>query len=419
MTDDFAIALLRDLFATALAAADPARLVPPALPERPAGPVTVLGAGKASAAMARAVENAWGPPMRGLVIVPDGYGARCDHVEIVEAAHPVPDERGLTAARRVLETARALGGDDYLLAPISGGGSALMTLPADDISIADLRELNRALLACGAAIDEINTVRKHVSAIKGGRLAEAAWPAPVLALLLSDVPGDDPAVIASGPTVADASTRAGALAVLRKYAIDPPASIARWLDDPRSETPKPGDTRLSKSGWRMTATPARALRRAARAARAMGLHVIDLGDRVQGEAREVARRHALLARALAERGTGRPALILSGGETTVTVRGKGRGGRNSEYALALAIALRGRDGVWALAADTDGIDGMEDNAGAVIAPDTIRRARAAGMNPQAFLMDNGAYDFFARAGGLVVTGPTRTNVNDFRAILVR
>ncbi len=420
MDDDAAIALLRDILATAIGAASPARLVPPALPPRPPGLVTVLGAGKASAMMARAVEQVWGPPMRGLVIVPDGCGADCRHVRIVEAAHPVPDGRGLAAARRVLETARALGEGDFLLAPVSGGGSALLSLPAPGVSLAEKRALGAALLRSGAPIGEINIVRRHISAIKGGRLAAAAWPAPVLTLLLSDVPGDDPSVIASGPTVPARSTPREARAILRKYGVAPPESIRRWLSDPRSAAPAPEDARLARARWRMIGTPARALRAAAAFARGRGLRVLNLGDRVSGEAREVARAHARLARAIAagRHPVKRPALVLSGGETTVTVRGKGRGGRNSEYALALAVALSGHRGIWALAADTDGVDGTEDNAGAFVTPRTLRRARAAGVNPLAHLAENDAYGFFARVGGLLHTGPTRTNVNDFRAILI-
>ncbi len=418
MDDNFAIPLLRDLFATALRSASPAELVPRALPPRPPGMVTVLGAGKASAAMARAVEEIWGPPLRGLVIVPDGYGVSCRHVEVVEAAHPVPDARGREAARRILGMARELGEGDFLLAPVSGGGSALMTLPAEAVPLADKQALNRELLKCGAAIDEINTVRRHVSAIKGGRLAEAAWPAPVLALLLSDVPGDDPAVIASGPTIPDPTTRGDAQAVLAQYGITPPDSVRRWLDDPRSETPKPGDERISRAAWKMIGTPAGALEAVAHRARRLGLRVVNLGDRVQGEAREVARRHARLARRIASSREGGPVLILSGGETTVTVRGRGRGGRNTEYALALALALGGHPRIHALAADTDGIDGTTEAAGALVRPDTLARARAMGLDPLRLLADNDACTFFGRLGDLVVTGPTRTNVNDFRAILI-
>ena len=412
--------ILRDLLDTALKAADPARLVPPALPPRPPGMVTVLGAGKASAAMALALERTWGEPMRGLVIVPDGYGAACRHVEIVEAAHPVPDERGLAAARRILKMAQSLDEEDFLLAPISGGGSALMTAPAAGIPLADMQALGRDLLRCGADIGEINTVRRHISAIKGGRLAAAAWPARTLALLLSDVPGDDPAAIASGPTVGDPTSCRDARAILRKYGLAPPASIRAWLDDPRSQTPSPGDERLSRSDWRMIATPARALSAAAARARALGLNVLNLGDEITGEARAVARHHARLARAMAcaAHPMKRPALILSGGETSVTVRGKGKGGRNCEYALALAIALGGAGGIHALAADTDGLDGFTAAAGAMITPRTLRRARAAGLSPRAALLANDSGSLFARLGDLVHTGPTLTNVNDFRAILV-
>ena len=423
MKDFFAQALLRDLFATALAAADPVRLVPPALPPRPAGMVTVLGAGKASAAMAAAVERAWGPPLRGLVIVPDGYGAPCRYVEVVEAAHPVPDQRGVKAARRILEMARRLGGEDFLLALISGGGSSLMALPAAGLSLADKQAMGRALLASGADISEINTVRRHLSAIKGGRLAAAAHPAPVLALLLSDVPGDDPATIASGPTIGDATTRHQAAATLRRYAIAPPPAVARWLADPRAETPKPGDPRLAAARWRMVGTPKRALRAAAASARRLGLRVLFLGDALAGEASHMARRHALLARALAagHHPLRPPALILSGGEATVTLGAAGQGGRggpNTEYALSLALALNGHAGIHALAADTDGADGASGAAGAFIGPRTLARARALGLDPRAMLARHDAATLFAATGDLLRTGPTLTNVNDFRAILV-
>ncbi len=423
MKEFSAPALLRDLFATALAAADAARLVPPALPPRPAGMVTVLGAGKAAAAMAAAVERAWGPPLRGLVIVPDGHGLPCRWIEVVEAAHPVPDARGERAARRMLAMARGLGEDDMLLAPISGGGSSLMALPAPGITLADKQAVSRALLASGADIGEINTVRRHLSAIKGGRLAAAAHPAPVLALLLSDVAGDDPATIASGPTMGDATSRHEARAILRRYAITPPPAVARWLDDPRSETPSPQDPRLRRAEWRMIATPKRALRAAAARARRAGLRVLCLGDALRGEARHVARRHALLARAVAagHHVLRPPALILSGGEVTVSLGAAGQGGRggpNTEYALALALALGGHGNIHALAADTDGTDGASGAAGAIIGPDTLARARARGLDPRALLAGHDSAALFEATGDLLKTGPTLTNVNDFRAILV-
>ncbi len=411
---------LRMLFDAAVVAADPTHCVPPHLPVRPRGRTVVVGAGKASAAMARAVERHWQGEVNGLVVTRYGHGVACDKIEIVEAGHPVPDEAGLVAAGRILDLAKSLGADDLLLCLISGGGSALLTLPAPGISLDDKQAVNRALLRCGASIGEMNCVRKHLSAIKGGRLAAAAAPAQVVSLLISDVPGDDPAVIASGPTVPDPTSFADAREILSRYGITPPVSVSDHLAAALMESPKIGDPRLVDGITHMIAKPQTSLEAAARAAEAVGVSALILGDAIEGEAREVGVVHAGMAQACAAHGhPGKPPLVLlSGGETTVTVRGKGRGGRNGEFALGLAIALDGNPRVHALAADTDGIDGSEDNAGVLVAPDTLARARAAGVDPREALANNDAYSLFAAVDGLVVTGPTCTNVNDFRAVLV-
>jgi hydroxypyruvate reductase len=405
--------LLRSLFDAAVAAADPRLCVPGKLPVPPKGRTVVVGAGKASAAMAEAVEANWRGPLSGLVITRYGHSARCRSIEIVEAAHPVPDERGRDAALKIRELVRGLTADDLVLCLISGGGSALLAAPAPGLTLADKQAVSRGLLASGAPISAMNCVRKHLSALKGGRLAAAAFPAEVVSLIISDVPGDDPAVIASGPTVPDPTTREDAIAILRRYRLDVPDRVWRFLESDAAETPKPGDLRFARVRAEIIATPSRSLAAAERLAEAAGYSVVNLGDRVEGEAREIAREHAQLARRTAS-GT----IILSGGETTVTLKGKGRGGRNCEYALALAIALGGDPRISAIACDTDGIDGSEDNAGAIVAPDALARARRLGLDPEAFLDNNDAYSFFEALGGLVVTGPTRTNVNDFRAIMV-
>lgn len=405
--------LLKDLFSAAVAAADPALRVPPFLPKPPKGRTLVVGAGKASAAMALAVEEHWKGPLSGLVITRYGHGAPCKKIEIVEASHPVPDANGRDAALRMGELVKGLTADDLVLCLISGGGSALLAAPAPGLTLADKQNVNRQLLSCGAPISEMNCVRKHLSALKGGRLAAAAWPAQIVSLVISDVPGDDPAIVASGPTVPDPTTRQDALAILRKYKFDLPAHVWAFLETPAAETPKPGDPRFAKVRTEMIAAPAQSLAAAAKIAAEAGYRVIDLGDRIEGEARDVAREQA--AQALATKG---PAVILSGGETTVTLKGKGRGGRNAEYALALALALDGKASISAIAGDTDGIDGSEDNAGALVMPDTLARAKAKGIDAEAYLANNDAYSFFAGIGDLVVTGPTRTNVNDFRAILI-
>jgi hydroxypyruvate reductase len=423
MKDADARALLRDLFDAALAAARPATCLAPYIDklQPPKGRTVVIGAGKASAAMARAVEDRWHHPIEGLVVTRYGYGETCKHIEIVEAAHPVPDEKGSAAAGRLLEKVKGLSPDDLVLCLISGGASALITLPAPGLSLSDLQEINRALLRSGANIGDMNTVRKHLSAIKGGRLAVAAQPARVLSWLISDVPNDDPGVIGSGPTVPDPTTFADALAVLAKYRIDPPAAVRRHLEAGAAgkieETPKPGDLRLARVETVLVATPKRSLEAAAALARSRGFGVVVLGDNLEGEARELGALHAHQALDIAAKG-GKPTVVLSGGETTVTVRGKGRGGRNVEYLLAEAIAANGAPGIWGLAADTDGVDGAEEIAGAVFTPDTLARARAKGRDPQAMLDDNDGHGFFGTLGDSLVTGPTRTNVNDFRATLI-
>jgi hydroxypyruvate reductase len=413
-------AFLSGLFAEAVSAADPGRCVPPHLPGPPKGRTLVIGAGKAAAAMARAVEERWPGELSGLVVTRYGHGAPCRRIEVVEAAHPVPDEAGRAAAGRILRMVEGLTSDDLVLVLVSGGGSALLALPAEGVSLADKQQVNRALLKSGAGIDEMNCVRKHLSAIKGGRLAAAAYPARVVTLVISDVPGDDPAVVASGPTVADPTTCADALAILEKYRIVVPPIVQAVLESGVSETPKPGDIRFAHCETHVVATAHASLVAAAAAARAAGVAPLVLGDAIEGESREVAKAMAGIARSCAAHGVpaAPPCVLISGGETTVTVRGKGRGGRNAEFLLALAVALDGHAGIHAVACDTDGIDGSEDNAGALLAPDTLGRARAASVDAKARLADNDGYGFFAALGDLVVTGPTRTNVNDFRAILV-
>ncbi|MGC0151863.1 glycerate kinase type-2 family protein [Chromobacterium vaccinii] len=411
---------LRRLFDAAVASAMPERLADH-LPPPPKGRTVVVGAGKAAAAMARALERAWPGALSGVVVTRYGHAVATERIDVLEASHPVPDEAGCAAARRILQAVRGLTADDLVICLLSGGGSALLSLPADGISLADKQALSRQLLACGAGIDEINAVRKHLSAIKGGRLALACAPARLLTLAISDVVGDDPAVIASGPTAADPGSYADARAVVARYGLDLPPAVQALLDAEPDETPKPGDPRLAHAEYRMIATPQLALRAAAAEAERLGLNVLLLGDSIEGEAREAARVHAGIARQIAAHGApvARPAVILSGGETSVTLRGRGRGGRNSEFLLSLAIALNGLPGVYALAADTDGIDGSEDNAGALISPDTLARAAARSVDAVARLADNDAYGFFAALDDLLITGPTHTNVNDFRAILLR
>ena len=407
---------LRRLFDAAVAACHPARLVPGALPARPVGRIIVVGAGKASAAMAAAVEAAWGPPLTGIVVTRYGHSVPMKHIEIVEAGHPLPDSAGAEAARRALELVSGLSADDFVLVLLSGGGSALWSAPLAPLTLAEKQALTRALVLSSASIQEINCVRKHLSAIKGGRLAATAYPARVLALAISDVAGDDPSVIASGPCVGDATTQGDARAILAKYAIDVPANATLVLATLASESVKPDDARLSSSACRIVARSADALAAAADAAHAMGWDTKLIGVNLEGDARQVARVQAEIALHM-PRGP-RPMVLLSGGELTLHVAGAGRGGPNREYLLALAQALGGAHGIWAFAADTDGIDGNDDTAGAWIAPDTLAQAKALGLDPRASAGDNDAGGFFAALGHAVVTGPTRTNVNDFRAILI-
>jgi len=410
--------LLRALFDRAVEVADPMRALSRHLPPKPAGRVVVIGAGKASARMAEAVEAAWGR-CEGLVITRYGYGRPCQGIEIVEAAHPVPDHAGLVATRRMLDLVQGLGAEDFVLALISGGASALLVAPIEGVTLNEKQQVNAALLASGAPIDRMNVVRKHLSRVKGGQLAAAAYPAHMLALMMSDVPGDDPAFIGSGPTVGDASGPAEALAVLNAWHIDVPHSVSAALHG-QTGVVSPDDPRLSRVENRVFAAPAQSLQAAAELARKSGCAVRQLGDALEGEARDLAQEHA--AQALAIRAAmapgDAPVVLLSGGEVTVTRRGDGIGGPNAEYCLALALALQGAPGIHALACDTDGVDGAAEVAGAVITPDTLPRAKALGLDAAAALSINDAHGFFGRLGDQVVTGPTLTNVNDFRAILV-
>jgi len=413
-------ALLRELFDAALAAVSAEICVPPHLPSPPRGRTLVIGAGKAAAAMAHAVEQHWQGPLSGLVVTRYEHGVPLRHVELVEAAHPVPDAAGRAAAARMLEMVQGLDADDLVLCLISGGGSALLALPAPGLTLEDKQAVNKALLKSGANITEMNCVRKHLSAIKGGRLAAAAAPARVVTLTISDVPGDDPSVIASGPTVADRTTFADALDVLQRYGVTEPRSVIEHLQRGADETPKPGDPRLEHSEVTVVANAQTALQAAAKRARELGVTPWILGDSIEGEARDVALVHAGITRQIARyhEPVAPPCVLLSGGETTVTVRGKGRGGRNVEFLLALAVALGGMRNVQALACDTDGIDGTEDNAGAVLDSRTLECAQAVGRRPKADLANNDGYGFFSALEDLIITGPTRTNVNDFRAILI-
>jgi len=422
MPQESPVAFLERLWRAGVAAADPARIVPGHLPELPRGGRTVVvGAGKAAASMAKAVEDAWpadAPPPTGVVVTRYDHGLPLRHIDCVEAAHPVPDAAGQAAAAKIRSLAEGLGSEDLLLCLISGGGSALLAEPAPGLTLADKQAVAKALLRSGADIAEMNCVRKHLSAIKGGRLAAAAAPARVLTLAISDVPGDDPATIASGPTVPDPTRFAQARAILAKYEIEAPEAVRRHLDAAAEETPKPGDPRLARAETRVIARPQESLEAMALTARAAGVTPVILGDSIEGEAREVARVLAGIAGQVRRQGqpAAAPCVLLSGGETTVSVRGQGRGGRNAEFLLGLALALDGAPGIHAAAIDSDGIDGSEDNAGAVVTPDTLARARAAGLDPAARLADNDAYTLFQRLGDLIVTGPTRTNVNDLRVI---
>jgi hydroxypyruvate reductase len=412
--------LLRRMFDAAVDAAQPAHNVPPHLPAPPRRRLVVIGAGKASAAMARAVEDHWRGELSGLVVVRYGYAVPCRRIEIVEAAHPVPDAAGLAAAKRVLDVVRGLTEDDLVLCLISGGGSALLPLPLDGLTLDHKQTLSRELLKSGASINEMNCVRRHLSAIKGGRLAAACHPARLLTLAISDVPGDDPINIASGPTVADPTTCADALAIVRRYGIELPREVRQVLESGRGESVKPGDPRLARAEIRLVATPQQSLEAAAALAREAGVTPLLLGDAIEGEARDVGKVMAGIARSVAQhrQPLGPPCVLLSGGETTVTVRGQGRGGRNVEFLLSLAVALDGLPNAWAIAGDTDGVDGAEEIAGAIVTPDTLARAWSRGIRAADRLLENDGHGFFEALGDQVITGPTLTNVNDFRAVLL-
>ena len=411
---------LRSLFDAAIAAAQPSKTLAALLPPPPKGRTLVIGAGKASAEMAKALEDHWRGPLSGLVVTRYGHGAATRHIEIVEASHPVPDQAGADAAARMMALVRGLTADDLVIALISGGGSALLPMPLEGLSLADKQSVNKALLKSGATISEMNCVRRHLSAIKGGRLAAACAPATVVTLSISDVPGDKPGDIASGPTVPDPTTCADALTIIDKYAIDVPAPVRDSLESGRGETPKPGDPSLPPFAFHLIAAPQASLEAAATVAREAGVTPYILGDSLEGESRDMGVVMGGIARQVATKGQpfAKPCVLLSGGETTVTVRGSGRGGRNVEFLLSLAIALRGEAGVHALAGDTDGVDGAEEIAGAVVGPTTLERAFAKGINPAKSLANNDGHGFFQALGDSVVTGPTLTNVNDFRAILI-
>ncbi len=413
--------LLEQMFRHAVAQAQPALAIRRHLPERPAGRTVVIGAGKASAQMARAFELAWDGPLSGLVVTRYGYAEPCERIEIVEAAHPVPDQAGFDAARRMVETVSGLTADDLVVALISGGGSSLLPAPAPGLSLDDEQAINRALLASGAPISVMNLIRNQFSTIKGGRLAALCAPARVATLVVSDVPGDDPALVASGPTLPLAGTRAQARQYAGLYRLDLPPAASALLAGEDNSAPRPDDPAFARNSVTTIASASLSLEAAAELARAEGVEAAILSDSIEGEARDVAQVHAAMAReiALRDRPFTRPVVLLSGGETTVTLRGKGRGGRNGEFLLALAIAIDGVEGITAIAADTDGIDGSEDNAGAFVDGTTATRLRQAGIDPLAALADNDGWTAFNAIGDLLVTGPTGTNVNDFRAILVR
>jgi hydroxypyruvate reductase len=408
------------MFDAAVAAAQPALCLPAHLPPPPKGRTIVIGAGKASAAMARALEDHWAGPLTGLVVTRYGYDMPCQRIEIVQAAHPVPDAAGLAASKRIAQLVTGLTEADLVIALISGGGSSLLVAPGEGLTLEDKQAVNAALLASGATISEMNCVRRHLSNLKGGRLGALCHPAQLLTLLISDVPGDAPMDIASGPTVADTSSCTDALAIVQRYQIAMPDAMRALLQSGAGETVKPGDPRLHNSSVRMVTAPQIALEAAAKIALVAGFTPYILGDSLEGEARDVAKTLAGITRQVVLRGQPfkTPCVLLSGGETTVTIRGQGRGGRNVEFLLALAVALGDLDGVYALAGDTDGVDGAEEIAGALLTPDTLSRAWALGMNPRNFLDNNDAHTFFQALGDSVVTGPTLTNVNDFRAILV-
>ncbi len=408
------------MFEAAIAAAQPALCVPPHLPQPPEGRLIVIGAGKASAAMAKAAEDNWKGELSGLVVTRHGYNIPCKRIEIVEAAHPVPDGNGFKAAQRMMSLVRNLTEKDMVLCLFSGGGSALLPLPIEGLTLEDKQRVNESLLKSGAAISEINCVRRHLSAIKGGRLAAACWPAKVVNLLISDVPGDNAMDIASGPTVADTTTCADTLTLLDAYKIPLPAAVIKKLKDGTAESIKPGDPRISNVTTKIIATPQMALEKAAAVAEKNGITAYILSDHLEGEARSLGKRQAFLTRQTVRRMLPmmKPRVLLSGGETTVTVQGTGHGGRNVEFLLSLGVTLDEKTGVYALAGDTDGVDGTEEIAGGFLAPDSLTRARALGIDPVACLNNNDAHSFFKRLGDSIITGPTFTNVNDFRAILV-
>jgi len=412
---------LLDLYANAVNAVSAQKCLPAFFPEPPPrGRTLVIGAGKGAAAMAKAVEEHWQGELSGMVVTRYGHGEICQKIEVIEAAHPVPDEAGRQAAARMMQMVQGLTEDDLVLCLISGGGSALLALPGDGITLELKQTINKALLKSGASISEMNCVRKHLSAIKGGRLALACAPARVVTLLISDVPGDDPGMIASGPTLADDTTCAEALAILKKYQIAIPDSIRQHLESGKGETPKPGNPAFSRCTHHVIATAQHALEAAADLAQRAGITPYILSDGIEGEARDVGIVHAAMARQIAGHGQPfqTPCVMISGGETTVTVKGNGRGGRNAEFLLSLAVALDSHPDIYAIACDTDGIDGSEDNAGALYDPDSLKRANALGINARHLLENNDGYGFFNSLNDLVISGPTRTNVNDFRAILI-
>ncbi|MER9230641.1 glycerate kinase [Mesorhizobium sp. M0622] len=412
---------LTSIFNAAVAAADPERTIRDHLPAKPKGRTIVIGAGKGSAQMAAAFEKVWDGPIQGLVVTRYGCGATCRRIEIIEAAHPVPDAAGLEASRRLLEKVQGLTANDLVVALISGGGSALLPAPAKGLTLADEIAANEALLASGAPIAAMNTIRKHLSTIKGGRLAAAAYPAKLVSLVVSDIPGDNPALVASGPTVPDLGSREEALASIAAYGMKLPAQVMAHISSPAADAPRPDDPRFSRNEVHLIASAGVSLEAAAAEAKRQGIQAVILSDSIEGEAREVGSVHAAIAREVATRNRPfpKPVLILSGGETTVTLRAKGKGGRNSEFLLAFAIGINGMAGVHALAADTDGIDGSEDNAGAFADGSTVSRMRAVGVDAKAMLAGNNAWTAFNAVGDLFVPGPTGTNVNDLRAILVK
>ncbi|MHA6644306.1 glycerate kinase type-2 family protein [Mesorhizobium sp. A623] len=412
---------LTSIFDIAVAAADPERTIRSHLPGKPKGRTVIVGAGKGAAQMAAAFEKAWDGPLEGLVVTRYGYGAKTERIEVIEAAHPVPDLAGLEASRRLLDKVSDLTEDDLVVALICGGGSALLPSPAPGLTLADEIAVNEALLASGAPISAMNTIRKHLSCIKGGRLAAAAWPAKVVSLVVSDIPGDNPALVASGPTIPDAATRQDALAAIAAYGMKLPEAVMAHIGSPVADAPRPDDEKFARNEVHLIASAAVSLEAAAAQAARHGIDAVILSDSIEGEAREVGSVHAAIAREVAVRNRpfNKPVLILSGGETTVTLRAKGKGGRNSEFLLAFAIGIAGVHGIHALAADTDGIDGSEDNAGAFADGSTVQRMRAAGVDAKAMLAGNNAWTAFNAVDDLFVPGPTGTNVNDLRAVLVR